>query len=79
MDPHRAATRNPSEPAMMANSSDENADETTNAYKMMQDDDNKTVRTKTVTTKMAFIEQEMTEYTIRYEIPFCEGRTNKNN
>ncbi len=61
----------------MADSSNEKDNVTEEADEAMIDDDDKTVETETVTTKTDFIEQEMTEHTIRYEIPFHKGQASK--
>jgi hypothetical protein len=42
----------------------------------VDDDDEETVCTTTATTKIDFIEQEMVESTIRYEIPYRDGQAN---
>jgi hypothetical protein len=42
------------------------------------DDEDVTVEAETQTTKMDFIEAEMMDLKIRYEIPYCNGQANDN-
>jgi hypothetical protein len=44
----------------------------------MTDDDEVTVQTATTNPKIDYIGEEMTEYTLRYEIPYNKGQANKN-
>ncbi len=61
----------------MADSLGENADEDGTLNDTMIDDDDKTVNTATTATKAGYVAQEMTEHTIRYEIPYKKGQANK--
>jgi hypothetical protein len=57
----------------MAPSSEENTKETKNSDDQTMDDDDETVVTESRTTKTDFIEAEMNDLTIRYEIPYRTG------
>lgn len=61
---------------MSETSNDDNAD-TPSIADVLMDDDDKTVTTETTTAKTDFIGQELTEHTIRFEIPFNQGDENK--
>jgi hypothetical protein len=61
----------------MASSDDEDRNDTGQEEDITIDDDDITVQTATTHTKIDFIGEEMTEYTIRYEIPYKKGQANK--
>jgi hypothetical protein len=62
----------------MVTSDDANPDDTKYFHSTMTDEDDATVHTTTTATKTDYIAEEMTEHTIRYEIPFSKGQANKN-
>jgi hypothetical protein len=61
----------------MADSSNKNPVEPENRLDSLIDDDEETFCTSTTTTKPDFIEQEMEESTVRFEIPYKDGHANK--
>jgi hypothetical protein len=60
----------------MAASSSKNSKDTGTNNDTTMDDDDVTVHTKKPTNKTDFIEAEMTDLNIRYEIPFRKGQSN---
>jgi hypothetical protein len=67
---------NAKESATMAPSPPKNPDDTTNPEDAIMHDDDETVVAETPPTKIDFIEQEMTDINIRYEIPYRKGTAN---
>jgi hypothetical protein len=71
------AVRNPKEPATMVDSQNENGNKPKNPNGIMMDDDERTVPTETLTTKMDYIKKEMKDNTLHFKIPYCKGQANK--
>jgi hypothetical protein len=62
----------------MATSADKDNNNTEMMEEIPLDDDDQTDQTATTHPKIDNIGEEMTEYTLRYEIPYNKGQANKN-
>jgi hypothetical protein len=74
----RAAATNATEAATMVRSSKKNSKETQNGNDITMGDDDKTVVTEMLSTKIDYIEAEMTDLLLRYEIPYRNGKSDPN-
>jgi hypothetical protein len=75
----RAAANNATEPATMVRSFKKNSKETKNSNDTTMFDDNVTVGAETPTTKINFIEAEVMDIMLRYEVPYRNGKSDPDN